>query len=232
MKDSFLRFFDKDFSQTERIASYDYLENYISDTVNDWTTAPDTERIALDFAQKIGSLDKNDFAFLLCHAGYIPEFYEHDSSQETLYSKLIEILVCEWAKRVGFKDSSTQKQKASKEDITIQIDNTIIVCDAKSFRLGRSQAAPNVKDTIKKADYEKWQNSYLAEPNESYGVFDTIGGLITFPSLHNWKGSSDAYLYATDKHKPIVIIFYEHLAFYYLQGYQQQNLIEILNNYG
>ena len=35
-------------------------------------------------------------------------------------------------------------------------DKNIIVSDTKSFRLSRSQSAPNVKDTIKLADYEKW----------------------------------------------------------------------------
>lgn len=232
MTEKLLHFYGKDFTREQRIYYYDFIENFIADNVKDWSKPPETDKIADTFGNVISKFAIEDFAFLLSHSGYIPEFYEHDSSQETLYSKLIEVLVCEWAKRVGFKDSYIQKQKASKEDVTIQVDDTIIVCDAKSYRLGRSQAAPNVKDTIKKADYEKWQEWWhLSEPHAEYGKFKSIGGLITFPSLHRWKGSSDAYLYSTDKHKPIVIIFYEHLAYFLLRGYDYQTVINLIDNY-
>jgi hypothetical protein len=232
MTDKMIKYFGKDFTKDQRIQSYNFIENYISDKVQQWETAPETDKIAADFANILSKMDNMDFSFLLCHSGYIPEFYEHDSSQETLYSKLIEVLICEWAKRVGFKDSAIQKQKASKEDITIQLDNIVIVCDAKSYRLGRSQAAPNVKDTIKKADYEKWQDWWAdTEPHVTYGKLTSIGGLITFPSLHRWKGSSDAYLYASDKEKPIIILFYEHLAFYLIKKYNQNGLIGIFRDY-
>jgi hypothetical protein len=228
--DKLKHFFGKDFSKEERTASYDFIETYISRTVRDWTNPPDTDTVAADFAAQIAKYPNPEFAFLLSHSGYIPEFYEHDSSQETLYSKLIEVLVCEWAKRIGFKDSHIQKQKASKEDVTIQIDKTVIVCDAKSYRLGRSQAAPNVKDTIKKADYEKWQEWWIQNSTKEK-LFKPIGGLITFPSMHRWKGASDAYLYSTDKSKPITIIYYEHLAYYFLRGYNQDALIKLIASY-
>ena len=232
MTERLVKYFGKDFTKEQRVNSYDLIENFISDNVKDWSQSPDTDKISADFGVLISKFTKEDFAFLLCHAGYIPEFYEHDSSQETLYSKLIEVLVCEWAKRAGFKDSYIQKQKASKEDVTIQIDNTVIVCDAKSYRLGRSQAAPNVKDTIKKADYEKWQKWWtVSEPHEKYGKLNSVGGLITFPSLHRWKGSSDAYLYSTDSSRPIVIIFYEHLAYFLLKGCDYNIIVNLMSNY-
>ena len=232
MIENLKRFFGTDFTKEQREYYYDLIESHIEASVKDWSNPPDTDKVASDFANIISKFTTNDFAFLLCHSGYIPEFYEHDSSQETLYSKLIEIVVCEWARRIGFKDSYVQKQKASKEDVTIQIENTVIVCDAKSYRLGRSQAAPNVKDTIKKADYEKWQDWWhVNEPHVQYGKYTAIGGLITFPSMHRWKGSSDAYLYATYKHKPIVIIFYEYLAYFLLRAYNHNNLIDLLENY-
>lgn len=231
-EEQLIKYFGRAFSKAQRVHSYDLIETFISDQVKDWTQPPDTDRISALFASMISKIEHEEFAFLLCHSGYIPEFYEHDSSQETLYSKLIEILVCEWAKRIGFKDSYVQKQKASKEDVTIQIGNTVIVCDAKSYRLGRSQAAPNVKDTIKKADYEKWQDWWNAsEPHAEYGKLNSIGGLITFPSLHRWKGSSDAYLYSTDATKPIVILFYEHLTYFLILKYSQEKLINLLISY-
>ena len=145
-----------------------------------------------------------------------------DSSQETLYSKLIESLVCEWAKRIGFKDSYLQTQKSNKEDVTIQIGNSVIVCDAKSFRLGRSQAAPNVKDIIKKQAYTTWLNQYNC---------DKIGGLVTFPSLHDWKKGSEAYAYFTEGHPAIMILFYEQMAYMLMKKISHKKIINFLNNY-
>jgi len=232
MKERIEKFFGKDFSQDARIKLYDYIEDYITSKVTDWTKAPDTDGIAASFANDIKQLDKSDFAFLLLSTGYIPEFYSHDSSQETLYSKLVEVLVCEWAIRFGFTDSTIIKQKASKEDVSIRLGNLIIVCDAKTYRLGRSQAAPNVKDTIKKADYDKWQENYRGKEINDGVFYSTIGGLITFPSLHRWKGGSDAYLYCTDKDDPIVILFYEYLAYMLIGGFSHETLINVLSNYG
>ena len=230
MTDRLVKYFGKNFSKDQRTESYDFIENYISQQVKNWTNAPDTDTIAAKFADDISKMGKPEFLFLLSHAGYIPEFYDHDSSQETLYSKLLEVLVCEWAKRIGFKDSHIQKQKASKEDVTIKINDIIIVCDAKSYRLGRSQAAPNVKDTIKKADYEKWQKHWSEESTKEK-PYNPIGGLITFPSMHRWKGASDAYLYSTDKEKPISILYYEHLAYCIIKGLSQEKLIGLLKAY-
>jgi hypothetical protein len=230
MTERLIKFFGKDFSENERKHSYDFIETYISTNVQTWVNSPDTDSLAAAFAQEIVDLSQSDFAFLLSHSGYIPEFYEHDSKQETLYSKLLEVLVCEWAKRVGFIDSFIQKQKASKEDVTILLGNNVIVCDAKSYRLGRSQAAPNVKDTLKKADYENWQDFWRTKQREGQ-PYNTLGGLVTFPSMHRWKGSSDAYKHSTDKDKPIAIIFYEHLAFYLLSGFPADLLIDLFASY-
>jgi hypothetical protein len=231
MTERLIKFFGKDYTKPERTALYDYIEDYIAGKVAVWTKSPDTDAIAASFSSDIKQLDNSDFSFLLLTTGYIPEFYGHDSSQETLYSKLVEVLVCEWAIRIGFTDSSILKQKASKEDVSIKLGNLIIVCDAKTFRLGRSQPAPNVKDTIKKADYDKWQDSYRGEKDKDGTFYSTIGGLITFPSLHRWKGGSDAYLYCTDKDDPIAILFYEYLAYMILGGFGHERLIDVLSNY-
>jgi len=157
------------------------------------------------------------------HSGYIPEQYEADSSQETLYSKLIETLVLEWAIRIGFSKSKLPTQKSSMEDVSILDDKHVIVCDAKSFRLGRSQAAPNVKDVLKHADIEKWLSAYKTEIK--------LGGLVTFPSQHDWKKGSDYYQYTTDLSSPTVSLYYEHLAFFLISGMTSKNLISIFLNY-
>lgn len=213
----------KDFSSEERKMSYDYIENFISENVENWSIAPNTDKLEVAFSKKIQELDNIDFAFLVCHSGYIPEFYEHDSSQETLYSKLIESLVCEWAKRIGFTESILQKQKSNKEDVTIKKGDKVIVCDAKSFRLGRSQAAPNVKDTIKKAAYVSWL--------KQYDVDNRIGGLVTFPSLHDWQKGSEAYKYFTEGVPSIMLLFYEQMSFIMLDGYSADDLMNFMENY-
>ncbi len=218
--------FYTDITKDDKISSFDFIETFIAHNVKDWSKwniSFGTDEIESLFSNTIHSMPKKQFEFLLLHCGYIPDYYGKDSSQETLYSKLVESMVCEWAKRVGFNNSFLQKQKSNKEDITIKKGNKVIVCDAKSFRLGRSQAAPNVKDTIKKQAYSTWLMSY----NEN----DRVGGLTTFPSMHNWKKGGEAYVYYTEGNPPIMLLFYEHLAFILNQGIKAEEIIEVLNSY-
>ncbi len=210
------------YSESDLNRSFDYLETFIAENVTSWDVAPNTSEIEGRFSHRIQAMNDEDFSLLVMHAGYIPEFYLPDSSQETLYSKLIESLVCEWAKRIGFKDSYLQTQKSNKEDITIKDGNSIIVCDAKSFRLGRSQAAPNVKDTIKKQAYTTWLDQYKC---------NKIGGLVTFPSLHDWKKGSEAYVYFTEGRPAIMMLFYEQMSYMLIKGIQHHKMIDFLRNY-
>ena len=209
-------------SDRELNDSFDFLENFIKDNVPSWDIAPNTAQIERTFTQCIQSMQDKEFSLLILHAGYIPEFYLPDSSQETLYSKLIESLVCEWAKRIGFTDSFLQTQKSNKEDVTIKQGNSVIVCDAKSFRLGRSQAAPNVKDTIKKQAYTTWLDQYTC---------NKVGGLVTFPSLHDWKKGSEAYSYFTEGNPAIMMLFYEQMAYMLMYNIRYDKVIEFLTNY-
>lgn len=57
------KFFGKDFTKELRIKSYDFIETYISDTIKQWDTAPDTDKIAADFSSVLTKLDKSDFVF-------------------------------------------------------------------------------------------------------------------------------------------------------------------------
>jgi hypothetical protein len=206
--------FGEEFSQKDRrIASYELIRRFIQDH-HDFASEERLDTVAL-VAEFTGAhlrpLSDPQFAFLLCHAGYIPEEYGHDSSEETAYSKLIEVLVKEWAIRIGFDDSGCPTAKSSTEDVTIKDSDSVIVCDAKSYRLGRSQKAPNVKDALKEGDIAKWLKSYRESGLRQ------LGGLVTFPSQHDWSKGSDFYLYLTNKTLPIVCLFYEHMAFLLLE---------------
>jgi hypothetical protein len=210
----------------QRQESYDLLRNFIAQN-HDWNggRAPDSDLLVCELKKTLQKINDQNFAFLLCHSGYIPEEYDHDSSEETIYTKLVEALVEEWARRIGFNETVLPKQKSSKEDVTIKDAENIIVCDAKSYRLGRSQKAPNVKDALKEGDISKWLSAYCADSRTQ------LGGLITFPSQHDWSGGSDFYLYLTKKELPIVCLFYEHLAYVLLSGVTKQKLIDLYCNY-
>lgn len=111
------------------------------------------------------------------------------------------------------------KQKSSKEDVCIEISNKKIVCDAKSFRLGRSQKAPNAKDFLKLEDIRKWMGNYG----------NAIGGLVTYPCTHEWLDSSDVYLYCSTKDVPTVMLPYKYLAFAlkYKSRFNPENFLKL-----
>lgn len=162
-----------------------------------------TEQVVKNFFLQLKEIEDKEFIHILITSGYIPDLYEIDSREETLYTRLCEALVVEWANRMGF-NSNIVTQKSSYEDVIININNNIIISDVKSFRLTRSQAAPNVKDFVKPEDYTKWSNRH--ESNK-------IGGLVIYPQLHEWSKSSDAYLYCSNKQNPILMLPYHYLAY-------------------
>lgn len=178
------------------------LQEVVDDAFKKFSTI-DHDLISANFQSKLQKEFSDDqLADLLIYSGYIPDLYDNDSSQETLFSKLVEVLVCEWARRMGFS-SRFIKQKASYEDVNITINGKVLVCDAKSFRLGRSQKAPNVKDFLKLEDIRKWLARYD----------NILGGLVTYPCTHEWSSSSDAYQYCSDKSAPTVMLPYKYLSF-------------------
>ena len=203
------------------------LKNYVDSKFNALSrseTTVDTEKVSYEFKSDLEKLSNAEFCELLITAGYIPDLYSADSSEETLFTKLCEILEMEWAQRMGFK-SQFITQKASYEDVDIFIDNNVIVSDTKSYRLSRSQAAPNVKDFVKPEDYNKWLDRHTSSRK--------LGGLVVYPQLLEWKSGSDAHLYCSDKKLPIVMLPFHYLA-YLLHckdslGYNTKNLIQLWN---
>ena len=218
------KYFGSQFLQRDRrLESYRFLQDLMESKHTDWSVAPNTEGVVAQLSDAFSNFDDLEFAFFINHCGYLPETYLPDSSQETLYSKLIEASVLEWAHRIGFDKSYLPTQKASMEDVTITDSSCVIVCDTKSFRLGRSQAAPNVKDVLKHADIEKWLSAHNS--------LERLGGLVTFPSQHDWKRGSDFYQYTTDASLPTVALYYEHLSYFLIASIDKDVLIETFRDY-
>lgn len=193
-----------------------YIKNYVDRNIN--SVNLNMDKIYSNFEVAISNLPNDDFCNILLFSGFIPDLYSNDSKEETLYSKLVEIVVSVWAKKLNLH-SDYVKQKASYEDINIKINNKIIVCDAKSFRLGRSQKAPNVKDFLKLEDIRKWLSRFN----------NRLGGLITYPDTHEWTSGSDAYQYCSTKNAPTVMLPYKYLSLilFYKNNFEINKLSEL-----
>ena len=193
---------------------YFLLKNYVDEQFNSKLTI-NHEIISEDFQKNVlNKLSNDDFIEQLIFLGYIPDLYKSDSSEETLYTKLTEVMVAEWANRMGYQGKYV-KQKSRYEDVDITTAFGTIVCDAKSFRLGRSQKAPNVKDFVKPEDYRKWLKRHS----------NGIGGLVAYPCLHEWTGKSDAFKYCSSHSTPIIMLPYKYLA--YMLLIKENHKIEI-----
>ncbi len=75
--------------------------------------------------------------------GTIPEGYDHDSSEEKLYSKYTDVVIHEAYSHMGF-DSLVLKGRAAVADVECVSNEYSFVADAKAFRLSRT--AKNQKD--------------------------------------------------------------------------------------
>jgi len=94
----------------------------------------------------INEIKKNGAPSLLNHlrlCGDIPESYDHDSSEEKLYSKYTDALLSETYKTFGLK-SLVLKERADAADVEVFAKDYSFVADAKAFRLSRT--AKNQKD--------------------------------------------------------------------------------------
>ena len=174
---------------------------------------PDEDRPAVDIQgvvdvvmRDIQRLNDEDFCEVITGC-FIPDLYSGMGKCEKLFTKLTELMVGEWWRRLGGSYRLPTK-KSGTEDVELKLNNMSIVCDAKVFRLGRSQKAPNVKDFLKLASVALWIKN-LKENNPSRVV---IGGLVTYSSLHEWESDSEVYEECTNHETPVVMLPYEVMA--------------------
>lgn len=85
--------------------------------------------------------------------GAIPEAYDHDSSEEKLYSKYTDTLASAAFARLGIR-SAVLTERADAADVECFCDDFEFVADAKAFRLSRT--AKNAKD-FKVPSMNKWK---------------------------------------------------------------------------
>ncbi len=165
----------------------------------------DTQTVVESVRHNIKDLSDNDFSEVLISC-FIPDLYSGMGKCEKLYTKLSELMVGEWWRRMG-GDYRLPTKKSGTEDVELKLGDISIVCDAKIFRLGRSQKAPNVKDFLKLASVVLWIKNL-----EESGEKQVIGGLVTYSSLHEWESDSEVYEECTNHDTPVVMLPYEVMA--------------------
>lgn len=153
----------------------------------------DSDRLEKELSEEI---KKHGIPVLLDHlrlCGDIPESYGHDSSEEKLYSKYTDALLCESFKALGLK-SLVLKERADAADVEAFAKKYSFVADAKSFRLSRT--AKNQKD-FKIQAMDGWKRG------KPYAV--VVCPIYQLPSR-----SSQIYQQASSRN--VCVFTYSHLA--------------------
>ena len=172
--------------------------------------AVDIQRVVAVVREDIKKLPDNDFIEVITSC-FIPDLYSGMGKCEKLFTKLTELMVGEWWRRMGGQYNLPTK-KSGTEDVELIYNHISIACDAKVFRLGRSQKAPNVKDFLKLASVKLWIDNLNANYQKSKIERFVAGGLVTYSSLHEWESDSEVYEECTNHVTPVVMLPYEVLA--------------------
>lgn len=149
-------------------------------------------------------------------SGDIPESYNHDSSEEKLYSKYTDSLIAESFKAMGFK-SLVLTERADAADVEVFAKNYSFVADAKAFRLSRT--AKNQKD-FKVQAMDGWKRG------KPYAM-------VVCPIYQLPTKSSQIYEQASSRN--VCIFTYSHLALLYsfslLDGNEKtEELLQLIFN--
>lgn len=188
-----------------------------------------TQKIVKIFSKQIRELEEDDFIEVMISC-FIPDTYRDNGRREKLYTKLAEVVVGEWWRRLGGK-IVIPTTKSGTEDVELIIEDISIVCDAKIFRLGRSQKAPNVKDFLKSASVKLWIDNLVEKYKKIGKEQRVVGGMVTYSSLHEWKKKSEVYQECTNKEIPIAMLSYEILALLLKKkdNYELKDFIQLWN---
>lgn len=118
--------------------------------------------------KEYGSIDKKILVKELIQVGIMPEVFEHDSSEEKLWSKFSDIILAHALGLLGLK-SEVLRTRGNSADVYSKAKNYTLVSDAKCFRLSRT--AKNQKDfKVKSLDDWRREDTYalLVSPLAQY----------------------------------------------------------------
>ncbi len=113
-----------------------------------------SDRVEREIAEEI---ERDGISPLLSHlrlCGAIPESYDHDSSEEKLYSKYTDVVISAAYASMGFT-SLVLRERADSADVECVCDDYSFVADAKAFRMSRT--AKNQKD-FKVLAMDNWKH--------------------------------------------------------------------------
>ncbi len=130
-----------------------------------------TESNAFELIEKAyGNLSLNKLTAEVVQVGIMPEVFEHDSSEEKLWSKLSDVILARSLNYLGLQ-SQVIRTRGNSADVYSKANNYSLVSDAKCFRLSRT--AKNQKDfKIKALDDWRREDTYalLVGPLYQYPV--------------------------------------------------------------
>ncbi len=117
---------------------------------------------------KYQSITKEILTRELIQVGIMPEVFDHDSSEEKLWSKFSDIILCRSLGLLGL-ESEVLRTRGNSADVYSRAKGYTLVSDAKCFRLSRT--AKNQKDfKIKSLDDWRRADTYalLVSPLSQY----------------------------------------------------------------
>jgi len=132
-----------------------------------------------EIESKIFALSKDEVCSLIIDASSIPESIPHDSSEEKLFTKMIEILLAKSFQELGLKAETIKKRSGCADVIAKSVfHHYTLVADAKAFRLSRT--AKNQKD-FKVEAMDQWRKDndyavlvcpYFQYPKQTSQIFE------------------------------------------------------------
>lgn len=130
-------------------------QEWVNKIVNsDGKFSDDFSVIEKELSSEINKLGTKTLLDHLRLCGNIPESYGHDTTEEKLYSKYTDSLLCFAYQKIGLK-SIIITERADVADVEAFAENYSFVADAKAFRLSRT--AKNQKD-FKIQAMDRWKH--------------------------------------------------------------------------
>lgn len=141
---------------------------------------------------KFKTLSKEELSQELVEVGILPEFFDHDSSEEKIWSKYSDIMLAKALTYLGIQ-TEVIRMRGNSADVSGKAANYSIVGDAKCFRLSRT--AKNQKDFKIKA-LDDWRRA------DTYAVL--VGPLYQYPI-------DKSQIYAQAITRNVTLLSYTHL---------------------